>query len=199
MILVFAAIRATIRFDRFGKTYFEMNSLPYSPGGHVSGAIHAQIPGDVSHGIDLKLSCLRSIVTGTGNNRSTQEVPLWEDSKNIGAGSLARGPLDTVIPVDFAIPPDAYQTDRNNLRDQVYWMLKAKADVPGVDYSDQFELPVFRTSQSAMAAATSTSEDFDIQHWGTWGRPAGFTTTTTTSQRSHRGCCRAGATSRDRP
>jgi hypothetical protein len=33
-------------------------------------------------------------------------------------------------------------------------MLKVKADVPGVNYSDEFELPVFRTSSSPSAAAT---------------------------------------------
>jgi hypothetical protein len=157
LIMLLGAIRATIRFDRFGKTYFELNSLPYSPGGHVSGAIHAQIPGDAPHGIDLTLSCFRRISAGSGNSQSTRQVPLWEDSKNIAAASLSRLPLDSVIPVDFLIPPDAFQTDTDNLRDQVYWVLNVKADVPGVDYSDQFELPVYRTSQPALRDATSVS------------------------------------------
>ena len=33
-------------------------------------------------------------------------------------------------------------------------MLKVKADVPGVNYSDEFELPVFRTLSSASEATT---------------------------------------------
>jgi hypothetical protein len=153
LIVLFAAIRATIRFERFGKTYFEMNSLPFSPGCRVAGAIHVQLNTDAAHGVDLKLSCIRSVVTGSGDNRSTQKVPLWEDSKNIPATSLNRGPLDTIIPVEFAIPTDAFQTDHDNPSDQVQWLLKANADVPGVDYSDEFELPVFRTSQSAAVSA----------------------------------------------
>lgn len=38
----------------------------------------------------------------------------------------------------------------------MFWLLKASADVPGVDYRDEFELPVFRTSVSA-ATATATA------------------------------------------
>ena len=151
LTLLLAAIRATIRLERFGHAYFELNSLPFSPGGHVAGAIHFQLQTDTPHGVDLKLSCIRRVVTGSGNDRSTQSVPLWEDSRNIPAQSLNRGPLDTVIPVDFVIPPDAYQTDNNNLNDQVVWVLDVKADVPGVDYTDQFDLPVFHTYQSRSA------------------------------------------------
>ncbi len=176
LIVLFAAIGATIRFERFGKTYFEMNSLPFSPGSRVAGSIHVQLHMDAAHGVDLKLSCIRRIVTGSGDNRSTQKVPLWEDSKNIRATSLNRGPLDSRIPVEFAIPADAFQTDHDNPSDQVQWVLKANADVPGVDYSDEFELPVFRTSQSAaVSAAPAAPANL------TSGMPfGGFVQTTTT-------------------
>ena len=152
LIALIGAIRATIRFERFGKTYFEMNSLPFSPGNRVAGSIHVQLPPDAAHGVDLKLSCLRRVITNSGNNRVTQQIPLWEDSKNVPAASLVRGPVDTLVPVDFATPSDAFQTDHDNFNDQVLWLLKANADLPGVDYSDEFEIPVFRTSASAAAS-----------------------------------------------
>lgn len=143
LIVFFGAARATIRLERFGKTYFRMTSLPFSPGSRLAGAIHVQLNTDAAHGVDLKLACIRRVITGTGNNRSTQDAPLWDDSKNVPATSFIRGPLDTVIPVEFALPADAIQTDHNNPDDQVLWLLKANADVPGVNYSDEFELPVF--------------------------------------------------------
>lgn len=160
VIVLLGAIRATIRINRFGKTYFEMNSLPFTPGGRVSGAIHARIPADALRGISLQLSCFRRIVTGSGDARSAQQLPLWEDSRDIEAASLSRGPLDMLIPVDFTLPPDAFQTDHDNPSDQVQWLLKVKADMPGVNYADQFELPVYRTTPSAMRAATSSPADF---------------------------------------
>jgi hypothetical protein len=153
LLLLFGAIRATLRLKRFGKTYFEMSSTPFSPGGRVAGSIHMQLNADVAHGIDLKLTCFRRVESGAGQNRSWQQLPLWEASKNVASGSLLRGPLDTVVPVEFYLPADAFQTDHENSGDQVFWQLKASADVPGVDYCDEFEVPVFRTAASSQASA----------------------------------------------
>jgi len=154
LIVLFAAVRSTIRFERFGRTYFEMASLPFSPGSRLAGSIHVQLNADAGRGVDLSLSCIRRVVIGSGHDESVQQVPLWEDSKSLSAASLNRDPLGTLIPVGFALPADAFQTSHGNQRDQVLWMLKVKADVPGVNYSDEFELPVFRTSSSPSAAAT---------------------------------------------
>jgi hypothetical protein len=151
--VLFGAIRATIRFERFGKTYFEMSSLPFSPGSRLAGAIHIHLDTDVRHGVNLKLWCTRSVVTGSGKERSVHMMPLWEESKNIPPASLARGPFGTIIPVEFTIPSDAPQTDHDNPDDQIQWSLKVNADVPGVNYSDEFELPVFCTAQSSEAPA----------------------------------------------
>lgn len=152
LIVLAGAIRATLRLERFGKTYLEMKFLPFSPGGHVAGAIHVQLNDDIPNGVELSLSCLRRVRTGTGNNHATQVLPLWEDSHKVSPAALMRSPLDTMIPVDFAIPADAFQTDHDNSNDQVVWMLKAHAVMPGVDYADEFEVPVFHTSQSSVQA-----------------------------------------------
>ena len=152
LLVLFGAIRATIRLKRFGKTYFEMSSLPFSPG-HVAGAIHIHLDTDIRHGVDLKLWCTRSVVTRSGNEHSVHKVPLWEESKKIPPTSLVRGPLDTTIPVEFTTPSDAPQTDHDNPNDQIQWSLKVSADVPGVNYFDEFEIPVFRTAQSPEAPA----------------------------------------------
>ena len=170
LLVLFGAIRATIRLKRFGKTYFEMASLPFSPGSRLAGAIHIHLDTDVRHGVDLKLWCARIVVTGSGKDRSTHKMPLWEESKNIPATSLVHGPLDTIIPVEFTIPSDALQTDDDNPNDKIQWSLNVKADVPGVNYSDEFELPVFRKAQSpeasAPAPAWQTNSSFEISSGG---------------------------------
>ena len=154
LAVLIAAARATIRFERFGRTYFEMASLPFSPGSGVAGSIHVQLNADAVRSVEVTLSCIRRVVIGSGKEESVQQVPLWEDSKSLSAASLNRDPIGTIIPVSFALPTDAYQTSHDNQRDQLLWMLKVKADVPGVKYSDEFELPVFRTSPSLSAAPT---------------------------------------------
>src|SRR5262249_22661377 len=113
------------------------------------------------HGIDLRLSSIRRIVTGSGKNKSTSEVPLWQQQKIVPQQSIVIGPLGTSIPVDFEIPEDAYETNREEPRDQVLWRLHAQADVPGVDYKDDFEVPVFRSSaKAARASATVGNSDW---------------------------------------
>ncbi|HEY7352474.1 MAG TPA: HEAT repeat domain-containing protein [Terriglobales bacterium] len=174
LILLIGAVRATIRRKRYGTTYFEFDSQPFSPGKQVSGRIHLQLDTSVSHGIDLKLSCIRRIVVGSGKEQSTNEAVLWQNQKNVPQGELEVGPLGTEIPVNFGIPQDAYETNHDNPRDQMLWILHAKADVPGIDYSDKFEIPVFRTGSGAQNSPVSNA-DFSSNFGSSFGAAAAAT------------------------
>jgi hypothetical protein len=161
VILFVAALRATLRRRRFGNTYFEFYSLPFSPGGRLAGRIHLKLDSNAPHGVDLRLSCVRKMITGSGNSRSTSQTVLWQTEQNVPFGAMGMDPLGRTIPVDFEIPSDAYVTDYDNSSDQVLWLLHAQADIPGIDYTDDFELPVFKTSFSAeQPPADSSSETF---------------------------------------
>src|SRR6267143_2710755 len=160
VILLANAIRATIRHRRFGNTYFEFNALPFSPGDRVGGRIHLKLETQAAHGIDLRLSCARKVVSGSGDSSTTREVLLWQAEQNVPSGAVGPGPLGGTIPVNFALPAESYVTNHDNPNDQVLWLLHAQADVPGVDYSDDFELPVFRSAASAEAARDSQSQVF---------------------------------------
>jgi hypothetical protein len=156
-ILILIAVRASIRHSRFGDTYFEFNSLPFSPGDRIGGRIHLKLDTRAEHGVDVRLSCVRKVVSGSGDSRSTSQIVLWQADQNVPAGAIGPGPLGRAIPVDFSIPAESLQTDHDNLSDQVVWQLHAQADVPGVDFSDDFELPVFKTASSTARANDSES------------------------------------------
>jgi len=161
VILFVAALRATLRRRRFGNTYFEFYSLPFSPGGRLAGRIHLKLDSNAAHGVDLRLSCVRKMTGRSGDSRSTSETVLWQSEQNVPYGALGMDPLGRTIPVDFAIPSDAYVTDHDNSSDQVLWLLHAQADLSGMDYSDDFELPVFKATFSAeQTPADSSSETF---------------------------------------
>jgi hypothetical protein len=161
VILFVAALRATLRRRRFGNTYFEFYSLPFSPGGRLAGRVHLKLDSNTAHGVDLRLSCVRKMITGSGGSRSTTETVLWQTEQNVPYGALGLDPVGRTIPVDFAIPSDAYVTDHDNSSDQVLWLLHAQADLAGIDYSDDFELPVFKTTLSAgQTPAGSSSETY---------------------------------------
>jgi|HubBroStandDraft_4_1064222.scaffolds.fasta_scaffold14365_2 hypothetical protein len=166
VILFLAALRTTLRRRRFGNRYFEFHSLPFSPGGRLAGRIHLKLDSHAAQGVDLRLSCVRKMTTGSGDSRRTSETVLWQTEQNVPYGALGMDPLGRTIPVDFAIPRDAYVTDHDNSSDQVLWLLHAEADLPGIDYSDDFELPVFK----ATPTADETPAD---SRWGTPGFAAG--------------------------
>jgi hypothetical protein len=153
VFLIVKAVRASIRHRRFGDTYFEFDALPFSPGERVGGRIHLKLDTRVEHGIDIRLSCVRKIITGSGKSSSTSQVILWQADQNVPAGAVGPGPLGRAILVDFTPPPDSLFTSHGNPNDQVLWLLHAQADVPGVDYSDDFEIPVFRSASSSVPAS----------------------------------------------
>lgn len=165
--LLAGAVRATIRRQRYGQTYFEFASLPFAPGKRMSGQIHLRLDTAAEHGIKVRLSCTRRIETASGNERSVADVPLWQQEKNVPPGSLMIGPVDTSIPVEFEIPEEAYETNHDVPSDQVLWMLHAHADMPGVNYSADFEIPVFQAAGKA-AGASAASRDAD---WAAGVRP----------------------------
>lgn len=158
VVLGVRAVRSTIRYERFGNSYCEFRPLPISPGRRMTGRIQLRFETQASHGIDLRLSCVRRIVTGSGKNQTTSKVTVWQADKNVPSSALEPGPLGRAIPVEFDLPADALITDQSNPSDQILWLLHAEADVPGVDYSDDFELPVFRTADSPQPAADSSTE-----------------------------------------
>ena len=148
IFLFIHAIRQTIALFEFGKTFFDISSLPGVVGRDLKGTIQARLPHPCDHGVQLRLSCVNRIVTGSGNTQSTSEKILWRDEQGLSSGQLYPGPAGTSIPVDFRIPWDAQPTEKRNARDEVLWLLEATADVPGVDYHDTFEVPVFRTRET---------------------------------------------------
>ena len=154
-ILTAIAVVGTIRARRFGRTSFWFASVPFTPGGHVNGIIHLRMPTSADHGIDVRLSCIRRITTGSGKNQSTVDTVLWQQEKNIPGGSLVRTDTDVQLSIDFIIPADTLPSSDENPRDKILWILHAKADVPGVDFKDDYEVPVFRTGTQSPATVVS--------------------------------------------
>ena len=158
IVLLIYAIRKTIAFVEFGKTCFEMASVPGVIGRDLKGSIQTRFPHSPDHGVQLRLSCVHRYVTGSGNTSTTNERIVWRDERELSSGQLYPGPAGTTIPVSFHIPHDAQSTDNRTPRDQIIWQLEAIAKVPGVDYHDVFEVPVFRTAQSPTFEEEEQSE-----------------------------------------
>ena len=147
------AVRATLRWRKFGASVFEMSALPGVIGGRLRGRIQTALQSLPESGFEIKLSCVRRInrerTTGGTGNRNTTEKILWQEERTIDPAALGRGYRGVSAPVEFVIPYDCEPADESDPDNRVIWRLESSADVPGVDFKCSFELPVFKTADSS--------------------------------------------------
>jgi hypothetical protein len=137
------AIRITIRRRRYGTSVLELGTLPAVVGHALEGTLRTPAGLRPPEGFRVVLSCIRRVTSGSGRNRSTSERILWQEERCATASGAG-------VPVAFAIPGDAAPSDPGRSDDRTLWRLEVSADVPGVDYAAGFEVPVFRTAESAL-------------------------------------------------
>lgn len=150
--LLAAAVYQTLRYLKYGNSWFVLSTVPGVIGRHLRGSIQTrfrQAPGQVS----VRLSAIRCVTTGSGKSRSTTETIKWQDGAEIAGVSLPIGMKGIEIPVSFEIPADAPESDDRDSDNRLVWRLEASADVPGVDYSASFDVPVFSTGAAPLSDA----------------------------------------------
>lgn len=149
ILVLWAAIHQTIKWRKFGRVRFVPSSLPGAIGGYLGGVI--EVPARLVLEADARVSlrCVRRVTQGSGKNRSTSESVLWEREELVARDQWMGAANRTDIPVLFYIPPECEPWDDEDPDNEVVWRLRAEAAVPGVDFSTSFEVPVFRTGETA--------------------------------------------------
>ena len=145
------AVRATIRWKRFGVSVLQMTSLPGVVGGPVAGTIETGLRTLPEDGFLVTLRSIRRTRTRRGRNRTTHETILWQEEHRVRREVLFPGYLGTSTRFSFQVPFDCEPSSERDSASRVLWRLQAQAAVPGVDFSSTFEIPVFRTDRSSTA------------------------------------------------
>ena len=144
--VLIAAIRATLQWKRFGRSELHLETRPARNGGHFAARL--RIPSMVStiQQIDLRMACIKRTTSGSGKNRSTHEKLLWEEKRVAPRQVITFDQDGTSLPVFFHLPRGQPDTLEGN--PAVIWRIEATANLPGVDFSESFEVPVFDTKES---------------------------------------------------
>lgn len=145
--LVFWALKATLRYRKFGFTEMELKTLPGAIGGRLQGTLHTglrQVPVQVH----IVLSCVH-LTESRGRRRDVRESLLWQDEYTLSPAQVEQGMRGLAFPVDFVIPRDCRQTDESNRESRIIWRLEASAEMSGPDYHSLTEVPVFETAESS--------------------------------------------------
>jgi hypothetical protein len=146
--LIVWAVRSFIRWKKFGDSVFEMSTVPGVIGGTLAGRVLTSVDIKPASGFELTLSCIRRVTRGSGDSRRTSETILWQEEKQIQRETLDYDPTRSTIPVHFSIPYDTEPSEARSVDDETLWRLEVTAEIPGVDYASQFEVPVFKTAES---------------------------------------------------
>jgi hypothetical protein len=135
--LIGMAVYVTLQTRKFDRAVFQMRRLPGMLGGSLEGIL--QFPPQLPSGVEVKLELECESISGTGRTRTSRS--LWQDATRLRASA-------GFLPVSFQIPSNLPPSDNPDNRgsNRIRWWLKATASVPGVDYSDLFEVPVFAPS-----------------------------------------------------
>lgn len=149
------AVRGSMRARRFGATVLELGTQPAQPGGQFSGTIRARFPVAPAQGVKVQLTCLRRSYSGAGKNRQKREDIVWREERLLGPGEVLVAGGEASIPVRFALPADALETEAvSSYESGIFWSVGAEASLPGIDYLDDFEIPVYRSGAAPLTAPT---------------------------------------------
>jgi hypothetical protein len=146
VLVLCAAAYLTLRRRKYGVSLCHFERLPIAIGGTMRGSIEARLTELPPDGFRLRLTNLRRTVTGSGKSRNVHERVICQDEQVLRSGAMP-GPNGLRVPFALRIPADGEAADDRDSADRVIWRLEVEAEVPGIDFNAQFELPVFVTGE----------------------------------------------------
>ena len=157
--LLAAAVRTTLVARRFGASVLRLKTLPGVLGGVLEGVVelNTTLPKDAP--VQTRLTCLRRVTTGSGENRHTSETTLWQEERTLRPGLPEVRAGRTGVPVFFRLPanePAATPAEAGDGR--ILWRLDVEAKIAGPDLKLQFELPVFHGDAGEIPAEDPTAK-----------------------------------------
>jgi hypothetical protein len=145
---------------KFGGSVCHVDRIPIVPGQSFHGEVETRVRDRPPNGFDVRLTCVRR----TNNGRRSIETILWDESQTI---SLVTPSYEGArVQFTFAIPADAETAPSRIGPSTVIWRLEVSAEMPGIDYSATFELPVFATGKKeSFEQPVWPAPQVDVSRW----------------------------------
>ena len=154
LLVFFVAVRESFRWRRFGRLEMTLDPLPGSIGGHVGGSFELPIHQAAASDCRVMLMCIRDRLVKTKDGSSRNESVEWakETLPDVGrSGSGVR--LRYTFEVPEGLPPSGEPSD-----DYHKWVIRVKADLPGADLDQVFEVPALLVDPPLEAQEPALSE-----------------------------------------
>jgi hypothetical protein len=134
---------------KFGRSVFELETIPGAIGGWLAGNIRTPVILDVRQ-VRIELECVGRYTVDSFGKVTASEHRIFHRQQAL-SGALPRQDNCTCIPVAFEIPADAPASGRKGW-DHILWRLHARAGQRGADYDATFIVPVFVVPDQSTAA-----------------------------------------------
>jgi hypothetical protein len=178
VLLAYQSYKAYKQRQRFGTSEMELETMPARLGTRMLAEVRARLPRSEfpEHGVQIQLSCYRRTVhretrTDSDGDRKTKlkekKRLLWRGEKQMRARTYNDD--QACIPVSFEIPAELPEsTAKKRLKKYLartgkadtIWVVNVHAEVPGVDYDAEFEIPVYEAEENDQdTASASTKSD----------------------------------------
>jgi len=145
--IIYAAIKATREWKRFGTAPLTLDPFPAAIGGHAGGYVDVKLPYDPSMRFEIILTNIVGRYSRSGSERRYRESAKWQDSLY---AHIEPGPQGTRVFFQFNIPEGLPESDAENLtsvhEERHIWRLGLHADLPGADFMRQYDIPVYDTA-----------------------------------------------------
>src|SRR5262245_9011711 len=145
ILLVGLSTVAQLRARKFKNARLKLSGVPCVIGGKLQGRLEVEFVFPPVTPVGFSVNCVRSYVTGRGDNRTRWERILWQERKTV---TVETDGLMSYVPVEVTLPYDAKETDSRNPDDEILWKVITSSKLPGLDFNAIFTLTVFRTAAS---------------------------------------------------
>jgi hypothetical protein len=144
VVLLISAVRLTLRALRFRDSKLILDTMPVPIGGTLRGTV--EVPHTLTSvtGVMIRLVGLSRRSSGS----ETADSIVCHEERELDPGLLRQSASGTIIPIEIAVPADAPATETTGENENVFWRLSVDAEVPGIDYTATFDVPVFKTAFS---------------------------------------------------
>ena len=144
LVLIISAVRLTLRGLRFRSSKLILDTMPVPIGGTLRGTVEVPQALTSVSAVMIRLVGLSRRTSGS----ETADSIVCHEERELDPSMLRQTASGTVIPIEIAVPADAPATDTTGENDNVFWRLSVDAEVPGIDYTATFDVPVFKTAFS---------------------------------------------------
>jgi hypothetical protein len=147
LVLACWAVVSVLRWRKFGRSVFQMASVPGVIGGQLAGVIRTRVKIEPENTFRIRLSCINCVTSRASRGHISRSI-VWQDEESVARDLLQEDRHHSAIPVLFQIPYECRQTDDGDPSNIFLWSLEVTAKMPGLDYCAEFNVPVFKTPES---------------------------------------------------